>query len=160
MNHGCHRYSCFCLLQSLIWKNDPTTPLLEGRGFLATASAVIDCKKSKIVVGEEITRSIFRVKEIDRGDEDVPYWTTLGKRESYEPRPSTDRISARPPYYAKKDFMDYHLLGEWEIARDVKLNPFKDVLMFRKMVEFLGAIPINLKRNMSKSKELIKKIID
>ncbi|GKE40957.1 hypothetical protein Tco_1464362, partial [Tanacetum coccineum] len=109
---------------------------------------------------EEITRSIFRVKEIDRGDKDVPYWTILGKRESYEPRPSTDRISARPPYYAKKDFMDYHLLGEWEIARDVKLNPFKDVLMFRKMVEFLGAIPINLKRNMSKSKELIKKIID
>ncbi|GJR14703.1 hypothetical protein Tco_0797355 [Tanacetum coccineum] len=47
-----------------------------------------------------------------------------------------------------------------EIARDVKLNPFKDVLMFRKMVEFLGAIPIYLKRNMSESKELIKKRID
>ncbi|GJY00093.1 MAK10-like protein [Tanacetum coccineum] len=35
---------------------------------------------------------------------------------------------ARPPYYAKKDFTDYHLPGEWEIARDAELNPFKDVL--------------------------------
>ncbi|GJV48614.1 MAK10-like protein [Tanacetum coccineum] len=39
-------------------------------------------------------------------------------------------------------------LGEWEIARDVEINPFKDVLVFRRMVEFLGAIPINLKSNM------------
>ncbi|GKA06747.1 MAK10-like protein [Tanacetum coccineum] len=47
---------------------DPATPLLVGRGFLATANAVIDC--------------------------------------------------ARPPYYAKKDFTDYHLPDEWEIVRD------------------------------------------
>ncbi|GJZ62865.1 retrotransposon protein, putative, ty3-gypsy subclass [Tanacetum coccineum] len=71
-------------------EKDPATPLLVGRGFLATASAVIDCKKAKIAVGEGITRSIFGVKEIDIVDEDVPYLTTLGKRESYEPRPSTD----------------------------------------------------------------------
>ncbi|GJR36725.1 MAK10-like protein [Tanacetum coccineum] len=36
-------------------------------------------------------------------------------------------IGARTPYYARKDFLDCHLLGEWEIARDAKLNPFKDV---------------------------------
>ncbi|GJY30481.1 MAK10-like protein [Tanacetum coccineum] len=41
---------------------------------------------------------IFGVKEIDFGVEDVPYWTTLGKEESYEPQPSTDRIGARPLY--------------------------------------------------------------
>nr|GEW26321.1 ribonuclease H-like domain-containing protein [Tanacetum cinerariifolium] len=38
-------------------------------------------------------------------------------------------------------------LGEWEIARDAELNPFKDVLVCKKMVELLGAIPINLKVN-------------
>ncbi|GKE46022.1 hypothetical protein Tco_1473306, partial [Tanacetum coccineum] len=64
------------------------------------------------------------------------------------------------PYYVKKDFMDYHLLGDWEMARDAKLNPFKDVLVFRRMVEFLGAIPINLKGNMWESKELIEKKLD
>ncbi|GKC00691.1 MAK10-like protein [Tanacetum coccineum] len=43
-------------------KKDPETPLLVGRGFLATANAVIDCRKAKKAVGEGITRSIFCVK--------------------------------------------------------------------------------------------------
>nr|GEV32236.1 ribonuclease H-like domain-containing protein [Tanacetum cinerariifolium] len=97
-------------------KKDPKTPLLVGRGFLATANAVIYFKKAKISVGEGIT--------------------------------SSDGVGARTPYDAKKEFMDFHLPGEWEIARDAKINPFKDVLVFRRMVKFLGAIPINLKRNM------------
>ncbi|GKF67058.1 MAK10-like protein, partial [Tanacetum coccineum] len=91
-------------------KKDPKTPLLVGRGFLATANAVIDCRKAKIAVGEGITR---------------------------------------------KDFLNYHLPREWEIARDAEINPFKDVLVFRRMVEFLGALPINLKRNMWESEDLI-----
>ncbi|GJT86439.1 MAK10-like protein [Tanacetum coccineum] len=104
-------------------EKDPATHLLVGRGFLATASAVIDCKKA-----ERVT--------------------------------STDGIGARPRYYANKDFMDYHLLREWKIARDSELNPFKDVLVFRKMIELLGAIPINLKGNMWDPEELIEKRID
>nr|GEU37513.1 hypothetical protein [Tanacetum cinerariifolium] len=83
-------------------KKDPETPLLAGRGFLAAANAVIDCKK--------------------------PKW-----RESYKPRPSSDGIGAQTPYFARKDFLDDHLSGEWEIARDAEINPFKDVLLFRRM---------------------------
>ncbi|GJS96589.1 MAK10-like protein [Tanacetum coccineum] len=109
-------------------KKDPETPLLVGRGFLATANAVIDCRMAKIAVGEGIT--------------------------------STDGIGAKPPYYARKDFLDCHLPGEWEISRDAELNPFKDTLVFRRMVEFLGAIPINLKCNMWESENLIEKPID
>ncbi|GJX16000.1 MAK10-like protein [Tanacetum coccineum] len=114
-------------------KKDPETPFLVGRGFLATSDAVIDCRKAKIAVGEGITR------------------------ESNKPRPRSDRVGARTPYYARKDFLDCHLPGEWEIARDVELNPFKDKLVFRRMVEFLGAIPINLKSNMWELEDLIKK---
>nr|GEW62412.1 hypothetical protein [Tanacetum cinerariifolium] len=66
-------------------KKDPETPLLVGRGFLATANAVIDCRIGKIVVGEGITRSVFRVKGVDLGEEEAPYWTMLGKKESYKP---------------------------------------------------------------------------
>nr|GEY86922.1 zinc finger, CCHC-type [Tanacetum cinerariifolium] len=95
---------------------DPATPLLVGRGFLATGNVVIDCRKAKIAVEEGVT--------------------------------SMDGIGARPPYYANKNFADHHLPGEWEIARDVELNPFKDILVFRRMAEFLGVIPINLKGNM------------
>ncbi|GJV47330.1 MAK10-like protein [Tanacetum coccineum] len=117
-------------------KKDLETPLLVGRG------------------------SIFGVKGVDLGEEEASYWTTLGKRESYKPRPSLDGVGAQTPYYARKDFLDCHLPGEWEISRDAELNPFKDTLVFRIMVEFLGAIPINLKCNMSESDDLIKKPIN
>nr|GEY04654.1 hypothetical protein [Tanacetum cinerariifolium] len=75
--------------------------------------------------------------------------------ESYKPRPSSNRVGAQIPYYARKDFLDCHLPGDWETARDAKINPFKDVLVFRRMVEFLEAIPINLKSNMWESEDLI-----
>ncbi|GJS57042.1 MAK10-like protein [Tanacetum coccineum] len=141
-------------------KKDPETPLLVGRGFLATANAVIDCRMAKIAVGEGITRSVFGVKGINLGEEEAPYWTTLGKRESYKPRPRSDGVGAQTPYYARKDFLDCHLPGECEIARDAELNPFKNVLVFIRMVEFLGAIPINLKSNMWESEDLIKNPIN
>nr|GEU50386.1 hypothetical protein [Tanacetum cinerariifolium] len=48
----------------------PVTLLLISRGFLATANTIIDCKKAKIAVGEGVTRVIFRVKEINLGEED------------------------------------------------------------------------------------------
>ncbi|GKD95580.1 hypothetical protein Tco_1379477 [Tanacetum coccineum] len=96
----------------------------RGRGYLATTSAVIDCKKGKIAVGEGITRSIFGVKEIGLGHVDTPYWTTIAKPKYYDSQPNTNDI------------------------------------VFRKMVEFLRAIPINLKGYMWESKDLIDKKID
>ncbi|GJW02388.1 MAK10-like protein [Tanacetum coccineum] len=106
---------------------------------------VIDMKKmAKIAVGEGITRSVFGVKGVNLGEEEAPYWTTLGKRESYKPRPRSDGVGARTSYYTRKDFLDCHSPEEWEIARDAELNPFKDTLVFRRMVEFLGAISSNM----------------
>ncbi|GJZ46671.1 MAK10-like protein [Tanacetum coccineum] len=52
-------------------KKDLETPLLVGRGFLATANAIIDCRMAKIGVGEGITRSVFSVKGIDLCKEEV-----------------------------------------------------------------------------------------
>ncbi|GKE63990.1 hypothetical protein Tco_1514357 [Tanacetum coccineum] len=128
-------------------KKDPETPLLVGRGFLATANAVIDCRMAKIEVGEGITRSVFGVKGVELGEEEAPYWTTLGKRKSYKPCLSSDGVGTQILYYARKDFLDCLLPGEWEIARDGEINHFKDVLVFKRMVKFLGAIPIKLKSN-------------
>ncbi|GKA67037.1 hypothetical protein Tco_0766845 [Tanacetum coccineum] len=47
---------------------------------------------AKIVVGEGITRLVFEVK-VDLGEEEAYYWTTLGKRESYKPKPRSDGIA-------------------------------------------------------------------
>ncbi|GKB72458.1 MAK10-like protein, partial [Tanacetum coccineum] len=59
-------------------KKDPETPLLVGRGFLATANAVIDCRMAKIAVGEGITRLYLtrRSLEVLRKF----HWTILGGR--------------------------------------------------------------------------------
>nr|GEX01372.1 hypothetical protein [Tanacetum cinerariifolium] len=46
-------------------KKDPETPLLVGRGFLATANAVIDCRKAKIAIGEKITRSYLMRRSLE-----------------------------------------------------------------------------------------------
>nr|GEZ10684.1 hypothetical protein [Tanacetum cinerariifolium] len=132
----------------------------EGRGFLATANAVINCRMAKIAVGEGITRSVFGVKGVHLGKEEAPYWTTLGKRESHKLRPRSDGVGTQAPYYARKDFLGCHLPKEWEISRDSELNPFKDTLVFRRMVEFLEATPINLKCNMWESEDLIKEPIN
>ncbi|GJT03721.1 MAK10-like protein [Tanacetum coccineum] len=90
-------------------KKDLETPLLVGRGFLATANAVIDCRMAKIAVGEGITRTVFGVKGVALGEEEAPYWTTLGKKESYKPRPQQWNWSRRHkiPYRttARKDFL-------------------------------------------------------
>nr|GEV21856.1 hypothetical protein [Tanacetum cinerariifolium] len=77
-------------------KKDAETPLLVGRGFLATANAVIDYRMAKIVVGEGITRSVFGVKGVDLGEEEAPYWTTHGKRESYKLHTGTNGVD-KPP---------------------------------------------------------------
>ncbi|GKE08991.1 DNA-directed DNA polymerase [Tanacetum coccineum] len=62
-------------------KRDPETPLLVGRGFLETANAVIDCRKAKIVVGEGITRSVFRVKGIELVI--IEYLVNISKRRAF-----------------------------------------------------------------------------
>nr|GEV17333.1 reverse transcriptase domain-containing protein [Tanacetum cinerariifolium] len=140
-------------------ERDPETPFLVRIGFLATANAVIYCRKAKISVGKRITSSLFGVKGVNLGEEEAPYWTTLGKRESYKPRPSSNGVGTQIPYYTRKDFLDCHFPREWETARDVEINRYKDVLVFRRMVEFLGAIPINLKSNTCESEDLINNLI-
>ncbi|GJZ22571.1 MAK10-like protein [Tanacetum coccineum] len=71
-------------------KKDPETHLLVGRGFLATANAVIDYRMAKIAVGEGITRSVFRVKGVELGEEEAPYWTTTLEKGSHT---NHDRLS-------------------------------------------------------------------
>nr|GEV80892.1 hypothetical protein [Tanacetum cinerariifolium] len=75
-------------------------------------------------------------------------------------RKKLDGVGAQTPYYTRKEFMNYHLPREWEIARDAEINPFKDVLVFRQMVEFLRILPINLKGNMWESNDLIENPIN
>nr|GEW44321.1 zinc finger, CCHC-type [Tanacetum cinerariifolium] len=88
-------------------KKNPKTPFLVGRGFLATANTVIDCRMAKITAGEGITRSVFEVKGVDLGEDEPPYWNTLGKRESYKPRPRLDEVVSLILVSLNKDFDNF-----------------------------------------------------
>ncbi|GJV09078.1 DNA-directed DNA polymerase [Tanacetum coccineum] len=47
-------------------KKDHKTPLLVGRGFLATTNAAIDCRKAKIAIREGITRNMWESEDLIR----------------------------------------------------------------------------------------------
>ncbi|GJY39920.1 hypothetical protein Tco_0426284 [Tanacetum coccineum] len=131
-------------------KKDPETLLLVGRGIPRNAMQLLDHWMSNIVVGEIIISLVFCVKGegMRFGDEDSTYWTTrlyVKMRKSYKPCPSSDGVGTQIPYYARKDFLN----------KRTRAESCKDVLMFRRMVEFLGAIPIKLKSNMWESEDLI-----
>ncbi|GKB49562.1 putative reverse transcriptase domain-containing protein [Tanacetum coccineum] len=61
-------------------KKDPETPLLVGRGFLATTNAVVDCKMAKIAVGEGITRSVLYLMRRSLEVLRKFHWMILGGR--------------------------------------------------------------------------------
>ena len=137
-------------------KSDHTCPLLIGRGFLATISALIDCRTSKIAVGEGESRSVYDVKKhaYDTGEEPIPPWVELDRRPSrYGPWVSGDFIGPQRQFYLEQDFIDRTHSVEQLLARDIELDPFEDPLVYRKMVEFLGTFPINLGMNKWKSED-------
>ncbi|GJV26797.1 MAK10-like protein [Tanacetum coccineum] len=58
-------------------KNNPETPLQVGRGFLATANAIIDCRMAKIAAGKESLGRLYLIRrrmEVLRKFQ----WTFLG----------------------------------------------------------------------------------
>nr|GEU32543.1 reverse transcriptase domain-containing protein [Tanacetum cinerariifolium] len=112
-------------------------------------------KRGEAGKSQKQLQSVEEVK-LKKSQKEGPEMHTPSKVKKVEKSP----VSAKPPYYTRKDFIACHLPGEWEISKDAELNPFKDTLVFRRMVEFFGAIPINLKCNMWESKDLIEKPID
>ena len=130
--------------------SDPTCPLLIGRGFLATASAKIDCKESKIAVGEGNTWSVYNVKKqsYDTSEEATPDWLeTIRKSSRYGPWIERDSIGPQCSFYIEKYFVNRTHMMEQLLDRDTELDPFEDPLVFRKMTDFLGVLPINLAMN-------------
>ncbi|GJY94206.1 retrotransposon protein, putative, ty3-gypsy subclass [Tanacetum coccineum] len=102
-------------------KKDLETPLLVGRGFLATANAVIDFRLAKIAVGEGITRSVFRVKGVDEDEGGSTYWTTL-ENGVFTNTTFFGWNRRTNPLIMQKRLLRCHLLENGKFARDVELN--------------------------------------
>ena len=98
-------------------------------------------------VGEGETWSVYDVKKhaYDTSEEPTPHWLDLIRRLSrYGPWIDRDFIGPRCPFYLEEDFVNRTHTIEQLLARDTELDPFEDPLVFRKMTDFLGVLPINL----------------
>ena len=65
----------------------------------------------------------------------------------YGPWIDRDFIGPQCPFYLEKNFVNRTHTVEQLLARDTELNPFEDPLVFKKMADFLGVLPINLGMN-------------
>ena len=119
--------------------SDTTCPLLVERGFLATASALIDCRTSKIAVGEGETRSVYDVKNhaYDNDEEPNPHWVDLDRRPSRNgPWVNGDFIGPQRPFYLEEDLLNRIHTVEQLLARDIELDPFEDPLVLKIWLNF------------------------
>ena len=69
----------------------------------------------------------------------------------YGPWINRDFIGPQHPFYLEEEFVNRTHTIEQLLVRDTELDPFEDPLVFRKMIEFLGVLPINIGMNRWKS---------
>ncbi|GJU88659.1 MAK10-like protein [Tanacetum coccineum] len=80
-------------------KQDPTCPLLVGRGLLAKARTVTDCSEPKITIGEGSTKSTYAAIKQECSDEEESDWTTIVRRPFYTPHTNDNVIGPKKPCY-------------------------------------------------------------
>ncbi|GJR69708.1 retrovirus-related pol polyprotein from transposon TNT 1-94 [Tanacetum coccineum] len=98
---------------------DPELPLLLGRPFLRTCGAIIDMVRAFEMEGEDDWLGSFEVGRDEDGN--VKYGLVA---------PS---------------FIDIEDDIERVLAMEAYFNPFKNVIVFKKLVDFLGSLPVQLK---------------
>ncbi|GKA79885.1 ribonuclease H-like domain-containing protein [Tanacetum coccineum] len=123
---------------------DPELPMLLGRPLLRTCGAIIDMGRGTLWIDDGVIRHTFfpkpRLKSYVEafemeGDDD---W--LG---SFEVGIDEDGNVKYGP--VAPSFIDIEDDMERALAMEAYFNPFKNVLVFKKLVDFLGSLPVQLK---------------
>ncbi|GJZ66153.1 putative ribonuclease H-like domain-containing protein [Tanacetum coccineum] len=104
---------------------DKELPLLLGRPFLRTCGAVID-------MGHE--QGILENFEID---EEGDWLSCFEVRRDEDGSPMYDPVAP--------SFLDIEDKMEKTLAMEAYFNPFKNIIVFKKLVDFLGSLPVHLK---------------
>ncbi|GJZ48180.1 hypothetical protein Tco_0602012 [Tanacetum coccineum] len=114
---GYHAYVVNLLILNILV--DLELPLLLGRPFLRTCGAIIDMGRAFEMEGEDDWLGSFEVGRDE--DRNVKYG------------------SVAPSFIDIKDDM------ERALSMEAYFNPFKNVIVFKKLVDFLGSLPVQLK---------------
>ncbi|GKB54770.1 retrovirus-related pol polyprotein from transposon TNT 1-94, partial [Tanacetum coccineum] len=124
---------------------DPELPLLLGRPFLRTCCAIIDMGRGTLCIDDEVIhytyfpkpRSKSYVETFEMEGEDV--W--LGNFEVGRDEDGNRKYGPVAP-----SFLDIEDDMERALAMEAYFNPFKSMIMFKKLVDFLGLLPVQLKK--------------
>ncbi|GKC89547.1 hypothetical protein Tco_1150196, partial [Tanacetum coccineum] len=123
---------------------DKELPLLLGRPFLRTCGAVIDIGRGTISTDDGVIRHTYFPKprakaylenfEIDEEDDWISCFN-VGRDEDGNPKYGPMAPS----------FLDIEDEMERALAIEAYFNPFKNIIVFKKLIDFLGSLPVQLK---------------
>nr|GEZ93903.1 hypothetical protein [Tanacetum cinerariifolium] len=123
---------------------DPELPLLLGRPFLRTCGAIIDMGRVTLCIDDRVichtyfpkpqSKSYVEAFEME-GEDD---W--LGSFEVGRDEDGNVKYGPVAP-----SFIDIEDDMERALAMEAYINPFKNVIVFKKLVDFLGSLPVQLK---------------
>ncbi|GKE44074.1 putative ribonuclease H-like domain-containing protein [Tanacetum coccineum] len=123
---------------------DKELPLLLGRPFLRTCGAVIDIGRGTISTNDGVIRHTYFPKprakaylenfEIDEEDDWISCFN-VGRDED-----GNTKYGPMAP-----SFLDIEDEMERALAMEAYFNPFKNIIVFKKLIDFLGSLPVQLK---------------
>ncbi|GJT92811.1 hypothetical protein Tco_1081656 [Tanacetum coccineum] len=119
---------------------DPELPLLLGRPFLRTCEDIIDMQRGTLCIDDEVIRHTYFPKP--RSKSYVESFETEGKDDwlgSFEVGSDEDGNVKYGP--VALSFIDIEDDMERTLAMEEYFNPFKNVIAFKKLVDFLGSLP-------------------
>ncbi|GJX00495.1 retrovirus-related pol polyprotein from transposon TNT 1-94 [Tanacetum coccineum] len=123
---------------------DPELPLLLGRPFLRTCGAIIDMGRGMLCIDDGVIRHTYFPKP--RSKSYVEAFEMEGEDDwlgSFKVGRDEDGNVKYGP--VAPSFIDIEDDMERALAMEAYFNPFKNVIVFKKLVDFLGSLPVQLK---------------
>ncbi|GKB27991.1 putative ribonuclease H-like domain-containing protein [Tanacetum coccineum] len=123
---------------------DKELPLLFGRPFFRTCGAVIDMGHGTLCIDDGVIRHTYFPKPRAKAyldnftQEEEDDWLScfeVGRDEDGNPK-------YRP---VAPSFLDIEDDMERALAMEAYFNPFKNIIIFKKLIDFLGSLPVQLK---------------
>ncbi|GJY58376.1 DNA-directed DNA polymerase [Tanacetum coccineum] len=125
---------------------DKELPLLLGPPFLRTCGAMIDMGHGTMTIDDGVIKHTYYPQPMTKvylkffeNDESEDWMSCFEVGRDEYGNPQYDPVA--PSFLDIKDEM------ERALALEAYFNPFKNIFVFKKLIDFLGSLPVSLKNN-------------